>query len=50
LLIFNEFDNCYEAANKFVKIDLKNGKDLDNIYSKDSWEKKPSRTLSFTLL
>ena len=31
---FDEFDICYGAANKVVKQDFKNGKDLDNICSK----------------
>ena len=32
---FDEFDICYGAANKVVKQNLKNDKDLDNICSKE---------------
>ena len=35
LMIFDEFDICYSAANKVVKQVLKNGKDLDTISSKE---------------
>ena len=34
-MIIDEFDICYGAAYKVVKHDLKNGKDLDNICSKE---------------
>jgi len=33
-MIFDKFDICYGAANKVVKQDLGNGKDLNNICSK----------------
>ena len=59
LMISDEFDTCYGAANKVVKKVLKNGKDLDIICSKEVLGKdtkmfaemwittiKPSRTLS----
>ena len=32
---FDELDICYVSAYKVVKQDLKNGKDLDNICSKE---------------
>ena len=35
LMIFDEFDICYSAANKVVKQVLRNGKDLDNIFFKE---------------
>ena len=35
MMIFDELDICYGAANKVVKQDLKNCKDFDNICSKE---------------
>ena len=35
LMIFDEIDICYGAPNKVEKQDLKNDKDLDNIYFKE---------------
>ena len=35
---FDEFNISYGAANKVVKQDLKKGKDLDNIGSKEALE------------
>jgi len=34
-MIFDEIDICYGAPNKVEKQDLKNDKDLDNIYFKE---------------
>ena len=31
-MFFDEFDICYDIVNKVVKQELKNGKDLDNIW------------------
>ena len=58
-MMFDEFEIWYVAANKVVKQDFKNCKDLDNICSKEVFVKdtnlfaemqittiKPSRTLS----
>ena len=39
LMIFDDFDICYGAANKVVKQDQKNGKDLNKIFSKEVLEK-----------
>ena len=34
-MFFDEFDICYGVVNKVVKHELKNGKGLDNICSKE---------------
>ena len=49
LMIFDEFDICYSAANKVVKQVLKNGKDLDTISSKEVLRKDTKESICHKL-